>query len=102
MLSIYLSNAFINQLHVILVTADLQDGNGGGAGGGLDGVVLMTAMSFCTCVSDCTCDKIFLVSLSPTQCTFSPRPSTNFDSCDKQHLNTVIIIYSWDGMHIWK
>jgi len=82
----YLSNVFISQEHEILVTAGLLDvgwqGNGG-AGGGHGGVELQVVMSSGIRVSDSTCDKIFFVSFSLTLCTFSPRPSTNFDSCNK-------------------
>jgi len=65
----YVSSAFINQ--DILVTADLLgicwQGNGGGGGGieGFDGTASEVVSSFGTRdVSDCTCDKIFFVSVS--------------------------------------
>jgi len=90
-----LSNAFINQEHEILVTADLLDvcwqHNGGAGGGGLDGfdgMVSETAVSSGTCVSDCACDKIVFVLFSLMLCTFNPRPSTSFDSCH----NTTLLL----------
>jgi len=83
------------------VTAVLQsvfcEGNGGGGGGtdGSDGVALDTALSLdeqtaCGCASD----NILLVSLSSMLCTFSPRPSTNFASCDKQQIHTVMVVHA--------
>jgi len=64
-------------------------------------VELQVVMSSGIRVSDSTCDKIFFVSFSLTLCTFSPRPLTNFDSCNKPQLNIINFVINSNKVHVF-